>query len=75
MLCYVMSMVWYSIIRSVINSRLKTFLFCKSVPPQPSFSSSELTTWVHWTVTSEHIRFSLFSFFSVFHFLVVVSVW
>ena len=27
-------------------SRLKTFLFCKSFPPQPSFSSSGLTTWI-----------------------------
>ena len=40
-----------------------------------SFSSSGLTMWIPqtFTVTSEHIRFLLFTF-SVLHFLVVVSV-
>jgi len=41
-----------------------------------SFSSSGLTTWISptFTVTSEHIHFLLFRFFSVLHFLVFVSV-
>jgi len=40
-----------------------------------SFSSSGLTTWIPqtFTITSDHIRAYFFSF-SVFHFLVVVSV-
>ena len=44
--------------------------FCKSYPPQPSFSSSRLTPRIPglFTDTSEHIRFVLFSFFSVFPF-------
>ena len=34
----------------LFHSRLKTFLFCKSFPPQPSFSSSALTTQIPRTV-------------------------
>ena len=66
----------YSITPSLFYSRLKTFLFCKSFPPQPSFSSSELTTWIPRTVYCyfEHIRFFTFQFFFVFPFSVVVSV-
>jgi len=33
-----------SITPSLFHSKLKTFLFCKSFPPQPSFSSSGLTS-------------------------------
>jgi len=50
--------------------RLKTFLFCKSFPPQPFLFL--LQDSLHgfprlFTVTSEHIRLLLFSF-SVLHF-------
>jgi len=68
---------WYSITHPLFHSRPKTFLLCKSVPPRSlSFSSSGFTTWIPqtFTVTSEHIRLLLFSFFSVLHFLVVGSV-
>ena len=34
----------------LFHFRLKTFLFCKSFPPQPSFSSSGLTTQIPRTV-------------------------
>ena len=29
------TIIWYSITHSLFHSRLKTSLFCKSVPPQP----------------------------------------
>jgi len=38
-----------SITPSLFHTRLKTFLFCKSFPPQPSFFSSGLTPWVSRT--------------------------
>jgi len=34
----------------ILHSRLKTFPFCKSFPPQPFFSSSGLTPWIPRTV-------------------------
>jgi len=56
-----------SITPSLFHSRLKTFLFCKSFPPQPSFSSSKLTPRIPplFTDTSEHrpIRFFRFLVF------------
>jgi len=49
---------------SLFHSRLKTFLFCKSFPAQPSFSCPGLTTWIPRTVCcySKYIRFLLFTF-------------
>ena len=35
---------------SLFHSRLKTFLFCKSFPPKPTFSSSALTPRIPRTV-------------------------
>ena len=56
-----------SITPSLFHSRLKTFLFCKSFPSQPSFSSSKLTPRIPplFTDTSEHrpIRFFRFLVF------------
>ena len=51
-----------SITPSLFHSRLKTFLFCKSFPPQPSFSSSKLTPRIPplFTDTSEHRPISFF---------------
>ena len=40
----------HSITPSLFHSRFKTFLFCKSFPPQPSFSSSGLTPRIPQTV-------------------------
>jgi len=40
----------YSVTASRFHSTLKTFLFCKSFPLQPSFSSSRLTSWIPQTV-------------------------
>jgi len=60
---------------SLFQSTHKTFLLCKSLPPQPSFSSSGLTPRIPrglFTDTSEHIRFLHFSF-SAFHFVVVCA--
>ena len=31
----ILTIIWYSITYSLFHSRLKTFLFCKSFPPQP----------------------------------------
>ena len=56
---------------------LKRSFFCKSFPPQHSFSSSELTTRFPGTVYRyfwAYPFFLLFSFSSVFHFSVVGSV-
>ena len=39
-----------SITPSLFHSRLKTFLFYKSFPPQPTFSSPGLTPWIPRTV-------------------------
>ena len=41
---------YYSITPSLFHSRLKTFLSCKSFPPQPSFSPSGLTPRIPRTV-------------------------
>jgi len=64
-----------SIIHSLFHSRLKTFLFCKSFPPQPFLfffrtdcMDSGDFCWYFWAY-----RFLLFSY-SVLHFLVVLSV-
>jgi len=40
----------FILIPSLFHSTLKTFLFCKSFPLQPSFSSSRLTSWIPQTV-------------------------
>jgi len=68
----ILTIIWYSITHSLFHSRLKTYLFCKSFPPQPYFSSRGFTTWIPQTVTviSEHICFLLFSFsvFTLFSF-------
>ena len=59
------STIWYSITHSLFHYRLKTFLFCKSFPPQPSFFL--LQDSLHgfprlFTVTSEHIRLYILVF-------------
>ena len=59
------------------HSRLKTFLFCKSFPPQ--YFLFLLPDSLHgfpglFTVISEHICFLLLVFFLFLRFLVVVSV-
>ena len=60
----------------IFHSRLKTFLFCRSVPPQPSFSSSELTPRIPRTVCRYFWAYPFFYFlvFLFLHFLVVRSV-
>jgi len=68
--------IWYSIIHSLFHSRLKTFLFCKSFPPQPFLFL--LMDSLHgfprlFTVISEHICFLLLVFLFL-HLLVVGSV-
>jgi len=35
LLTIILTMIWYSITHSLFHSWLKTFLFCKSYPPQP----------------------------------------
>ena len=66
-----------SITPSLFHSRLKTFLFCKSFPPQPTFSSFGLTPRIRIPLTVYRYfgayPFLLFTF-SVLHFLVVGSV-
>jgi len=56
----ILTIIWYSITHSLFHSRLKTFLFCKSFPPQPSLFL--LRDSLHgfprlFTVISEHICF------------------
>jgi len=55
---------------TVFHSGLKTSLFCKSVPPQPSFSSPGLTPPISltafYTDTAEHIDFFYFLVFLFF---------
>ena len=53
-----------SIAHSLFHSRLKTYLFCKSFPPQPFlfFSRNEYMIPQTLTATSEHIRFYFFCF-------------
>jgi len=72
----ILTIIWYSITHSLCHSRLKTFLFCKSFPPQPFFFL--LPDSLHgfprlFTVISEHICFLLLVFLFL-HFLVVGSV-
>jgi len=55
----------YFIIPSIFHSRLKSFLFCKSFPPQPSFFSPGLTHGL-FADTPEHIPFFVLFTFSVF---------
>ena len=62
----IFTIIRYSITHSLFHSRLKTFLFCKSFPPQPSLFL--LRDSLHgfprlFTVIYEHICFLLFSFF------------
>jgi len=64
---------YLSITFSLFHPRLKTFLFCKSFPPQPFFFTTDYMIPQTFTVTSEHTRF-YFSVFLFLHFLVVVSV-
>ena len=52
-----------SITPSLFHSKLKTFLFCKSFPPQPSFSSSGLT--------SRMIRRTVYRYFWSYPFRIV----
>ena len=71
----ILTIIWYSFTHSLFHSRLKTFLFCKSLPPEPFLLL--LRDSLHglprlFTVISEHMCFILFSF-SVFT-LVVGSV-
>ena len=66
---------WYSITHSLFQSRLKTFLFRKSFPPQPFlffFGIYYVDSPRLFTVTSEHIRLLLFSF-SVFFYTFQLS--
>jgi len=66
----ILTIIWYSVTHSLFHSRLKTFLFCKSFPPQLSFFL--LQDSLHgfprlFTVTSEHIRLNVLVFlFSTF---------
>jgi len=58
------------ITHSLFHSRLKTFLFCKSFPPQPFlfFLHDSLHGFPGlFTVVCEHICFLLFSFFLFFY--------
>ena len=62
---------WYSITHSLFRSRLKSFLFCKSSLPQPFLFLLQDSLYRFprlFTVTSEHIRLLLFSFFLFLHF-------
>ena len=59
------TIIWYSITHSLFHPRLKTFLFCKSFPPQPFLFL--LQDILHgfpglFTVISEHICFLLLVF-------------
>jgi len=60
---------------TVSKSSARILRFCRSFPPQPSFSSPGLTRRIPcglFTDTSENIGvFLLLVFFSVFHYLVV----
>jgi len=60
---------------SLFYCRLKTFLFCKSFPPQPFlfFFRTNYMIPQTFTVTSKHILF-YFLLFLFLHLLVVVSV-
>ena len=62
------SHVLYSITPSLFHSRLKTFLFSKSFPPQPSFSSSGLTQRIPRTVY-RYCDLSIFVFLLFFFFV------
>ena len=69
-----------SITPSLFHSRLKTFLFCKSFPPLAFlfFFRTDSTDPGLFTNTSEHVLRSIgkqFFSFSVFHFLVIGSMW
>ena len=72
----ILTIIWYSSTHSLLHSGLKTFLFCKSFPPQPFLFL--LQDSLHgfprlFTVISEHICFLLLVFL-LLHFLVVGSV-
>ena len=72
----ILTITCYSITHSLFHSRLKTFLFCKSFPPQPFLFL--LQDSLHgfprlFTVIFEHICFLLLVFLFL-HFLVVGSV-
>jgi len=67
----ILTVIWYSITHSLFHSRLKTFLFCKSFPPQTFLFL--LQDSLHgfprlFTVISQHICFLLlvFSVFTLF---------
>jgi len=72
----ILTIIWYSITRSLFHSRLKTFLFCKSFPPQPFLfllqdSLHGFPRLLVFTVISEHICFLLLVF--LFLYLLVVG--
>ena len=71
----ILTIIWYSITHSLFHPMLKTFLFCKSFPPQPFLFvlQNSLPGFSRlFTVISEHICFLLFRF-SDFTLLVVGS--
>jgi len=57
--------IWYSITHSLFHSRLKTFLFCKSFPPQPFLfllQDSLQTFYCHfWAYLLSTFSFSVFT--------------
>jgi len=66
----ILTIIWYSITQSLFHSRLKTFLFCKSFPPQPFLFLLQDSLYGFprlFTVTSEHIRlyFLVFLFYTL----------
>ena len=72
----ILTIIWYSITHSLFHSWLKTFLFCKSLSPQPFLFL--LWDTLHgfsrlFTVISGHICFLLLVFLFL-HFVVVGSV-
>jgi len=68
----ILTIIWYSITHSLFHPRLKTFLFCKSFPPQPFL--------IHYMDSPDclllflSIYVSYFLVFLFLHFLVVGSV-
>jgi len=64
----ILAIIWYSITHSLFHSRLKTFLFCKSFPPQLLIFLLQDSLYGFprlFTVTSAHIR--LYFYFFLFY--------